>query len=38
VDRGREAHFRRKLDEIRRIRRGESPVVEDEESIDGNGG
>jgi putative ATPase len=38
VDRGRETHFRRKLDEIRRIRRGESPVVEDEESSDGNGG
>jgi putative ATPase len=26
VDRGRESHFRRKLDDLRRLRRGESPV------------
>ncbi|MEY3225447.1 MAG: Replication-associated recombination protein [Planctomycetota bacterium] len=33
VDRGRESHFRRKLDDLRRLRRGESPV-----SGEGSGG
>ena len=33
VDRGRESHFRRKLDDLRRLRRGESPV-----SGEGGGG